>query len=95
MRVEPGRIALLIKGDVQSAAIGPWRDKAMGRFEISPGFFLHDAAASAPAGPPLMAQGAPGARSGELTYRREGDADLILVPVEAYGEKRAVRSSAC
>ncbi len=95
MKVESGRIVLLVDGNVEFVAIGPWRDAAKGRFAVSPGFYLHDGTASAPRGPAVMSQASPGAGTGELTYRRERGEDIIFVPVEAFGEKRAVRSAAC
>jgi len=95
MKVEPGRIALLVPGDVQTTVIGPWHDKDMGSFEVSPGFVVHDGTKTPPRGPTVMFKALPDGITGKLTYRRERGEDVILVPVEAYGEMRTVRSTGC
>jgi hypothetical protein len=88
-------LLLLVKGEVQSSTVGPWVDMAGGRFRVSPGFYLHDGTVSPPNGPAVMSQKVKTRRSGSLTYRRVGNQDLLLIPVEAYGYKRVVRGAPC
>ena len=95
MAVGVNKLTLFIPGEVHSSAIGPWLSANVGRFQVSPGFYLHDGTASPPAGREVMSQMLTTGRSGSLTYRRIGTQDVVAVPVEAYGYLRVVRGKSC
>ncbi|WP_162291000.1 hypothetical protein [Erythrobacter colymbi] len=95
LEVGQGRIRLLVAGNLENAAIGPWLDPARERFAVTPAFYLRDGTVSGPAGPSVMAQSDDAGREGSLTYRTAEGRDVLLVPVEAYGFREAVREEGC
>ncbi|MEN2793478.1 hypothetical protein ABC974_27915 [Sphingomonas oligophenolica] len=42
-----------------------------------------------------MAEPVPSLAAGAISYIRQGDRDVLLIPVEAYGAVRLVRGSNC
>lgn len=93
--VRSDKLVLLVPDDVRSSAIGPWIDRAGGRFKVSPGFYIHDGTASPPKGPAVMSQSTPTSRSGSLVFRHVDNQDIVSVPVEAYGYLQLVRGNPC
>lgn len=95
MIIDGRRLTLLIRGEVQSSEIGSWIDKPTGRFQISPGFYLHDGTVSPPRGPAIMSQTTTARRSGSLLYQHVDGDDVVLIPLEAYGFQKVMRGKPC
>jgi hypothetical protein len=84
------------RGTLTSFKIGDWRGKDRQDFDVTPAFVLHDGTVSAPRGPARMADVVTSIPSGKLRYERRRDGkDLLLVPVEAYGEVELFRADRC
>jgi len=78
-----------------SFKIGNWRGKGRQDFEVTPAFVLHDGTVSAPRGQARMAEVVTSTPSGRLRYERRDGQDVLLVPVEAYGDVELFRADPC
>lgn len=83
------------QGTLASFKVGDWRGKDRKEFDVVPAFVLHDGTIDKPAGPARMADVVASIPSGKLGYARRAGRDILLVPVEAYGEVELFRSDRC
>lgn len=94
LRIEGSTGTFVYQASVASFKIGNWRRNRQD-FVVTPAFVLHDGSASAPAGPDRMADLVTTIPSGKLRYQRRDGQDILVVPLEAFGEVEVFRGGRC
>lgn len=80
---------------MKSFQIGHWSDADQRSVQVTPAFYLHDVTNGASAGPAWAAWRMRSKPSGTISYLRQGDNDVLLIPVKAYGDATLVRGRDC
>lgn len=80
---------------LKSFQIGPWRHADRHSMLVTPAFVLHEGRNSFPGRPAWMAEPVRSLPWGTIRYERQGNRDVLLLPIEAYGEVKLVRGNKC